>query len=310
MVHEVHREPVEEFAVRGRRALHAEILRRLQEPGAEVRLPHPVHRHARGGRGVASRQPAGKGEAGIDRSGRQRMQRLGNPGGHLVGGLEPVAALEHVGRPLRFVDPITGAGHQGECRCPSRPLPPQRLDFRVGVLELGDRRAPVAEHRGHLGRRTSVGGNLEDLSDIGRDGVGHCLGVGRHAQAEPAKVVVLIVVRIVATVVLHELEQQHRALGELHRLLRDEHGLPSHIASTRPGINAPRGVLLAIDRQGHRTVGALVAAVLLPVLGLEFRLQRPFLVGEIRGRLHKLHGDLVGRVGRVGRLHLELAERR
>ena len=66
LVHELDRQPVEQFGMRRRLALRAEVLARLDEAAAEQRFPEPVHRHARrraGCRGSRASAPARAGSA-------------------------------------------------------------------------------------------------------------------------------------------------------------------------------------------------------------------------------------------------------
>ena len=59
-LHELDRQPVEQLRVRRRRALTAEVVLGLDNPSAEVLLPHAIDGHARGQRVTRIHQPAGK----------------------------------------------------------------------------------------------------------------------------------------------------------------------------------------------------------------------------------------------------------
>src|SRR5690242_10754657 len=55
--HELRRQPIEQFGMRGQLALPAEIVRRGYDPAAEVPLPDSIHHHAGGERMVRLRKP-------------------------------------------------------------------------------------------------------------------------------------------------------------------------------------------------------------------------------------------------------------
>ena len=76
LVHELHRQPVEQFGMRRQFALDAEILRRPDEAAAEQLRPPAIHRHARGQRIVARDQPAREIEA---RARLASLARAGSP---------------------------------------------------------------------------------------------------------------------------------------------------------------------------------------------------------------------------------------
>ena len=72
--HELRRQPVEQFGVRGPFAGHAEIVDGPDDATSEVVLPDPVHHDSRGERMVRPRQPASESEtaARLSRSGISR----------------------------------------------------------------------------------------------------------------------------------------------------------------------------------------------------------------------------------------------
>ena len=57
VAHELRRQPVQQFRIRRPLALRAEIFHGLHQPHAEIHLPEPVHRHARGQRVRRIHQP-------------------------------------------------------------------------------------------------------------------------------------------------------------------------------------------------------------------------------------------------------------
>ena len=59
MLDKILREPVEQFGVRGRRSLQAQIIRRADDSRAKHHLPNAIHRHASEQRIRWGRQPLG-----------------------------------------------------------------------------------------------------------------------------------------------------------------------------------------------------------------------------------------------------------
>src|SRR5262249_10888037 len=75
---------------------------------------------------------------------------------------------------------------------------------------------------------------------------------GGTLDAKAAGLVVLIVIAVPAAVVLRQLEFQLRSARKLNRLFEHKYGLARHIAAAGADIDAPRGVVLAIDRVRDR----------------------------------------------------------
>ena len=124
----------------------------------------------------------------------------------------------------------------------------QRASIRVvGLLEFGDGRPPVGEDDGLLGGRPPGGGMARISRTLPRERVGDRVLGGRHAQAEPAEVALLVVVVVPAAVLAHQVERQDRAGGEGDLLLGDEDRLTVRVAAAGAGVDAPGGVLLAVD---------------------------------------------------------------
>ena len=71
---ELRRQPVEQFRMRGRCALRAEVIFRLDDAQPEMPLPDAIDRHSRRERIGAVHQPAGK----IEPRGKARIERGGN----------------------------------------------------------------------------------------------------------------------------------------------------------------------------------------------------------------------------------------
>ena len=100
-----------------------------------------------------------------------------------------------------------------------------------------------------------------------------------------------------------ELKLQDRPLRKGHRLFGHKDRLAGLVASPRSRIDAPGGLLLAIDGMGHRAISALFIGTV-----VKFRLQRFRLIRKVGGRLNELHGDLVGRIFWIRGGDLELTE--
>src|SRR5687768_14068020 len=103
---------------------------------------------------------------------------------------------------------------------------PQCLDLSVRVFPVSDCRAPITEHSGDLDRRSLLARDFEDVANFLWHGVGLRSAVGfRGADAEPAEIVVHMVVAVPATVILVQSNTPVSAIGESRRLFRDEHRL-------------------------------------------------------------------------------------
>ena len=100
------------------------------------------------------------------------------------------------------------------------------------------------------------------------------------------------------------MELQHCAVGEGDVGGGDEDGLAILIAAARASIDAPGGVLLAIDGEFDRAGDAP------PVrLVVEVRLEHPLLVGVVSGGFGELDRKLVGWSVRVDCVHVKLGQR-
>ena len=128
--------------MRRRLALRAEVLAGRDEAGAEVGLPDAVDERARGRRRLADRRATARTSgASAARSAGSGCRNAGTPGSIGLAGLQEVAALEQArrrasrSRASRTSCDVAGSG----CCLP------ERLDLVVGLLPLGDGRAPVAE---------------------------------------------------------------------------------------------------------------------------------------------------------------------
>ena len=120
---------------------------------------------------------------------------------------------------------------------------------------------------------------------------------------------VLVIVRVVAAVVLLELEVEHDTIGERERFLGDKDRLARNVAAAGSGVDPPGRVAFSINRVFNRAVDAFVAAVAFPVFRLELGFEQFFCVGVVRRCLDEFNFDFVGWDLQIHRFHLELAQR-
>src|SRR6185295_19581484 len=97
-----------------------------------------------------------------------------------------------------------------------------------------------------------VGGNREDRADRGGQRVGLRRRGARHRQPEAPEIAVLVVVAVPAAVVLLQEKDQDRAALIGDGLLGDEDRLARMVAAARADVDAPGGLVLAVDRERHR----------------------------------------------------------
>ena len=276
-------------------------------PRSSLMLTNPVPKYACQTRLTNARavvgdlpvdQPAGERQPRRLAAVGKRVQEGGHTGGDLLAGLEPVAPLEHRRRAALL------ASHQGQRGRSLGPLLEEGLDPLVGLLEFGDDRPPVGEDDGLLGGRPPGGRDGQDLPHPLGERVGdRVLGRG-HAQAEPAEVGLLVVVVVPASVLAHEAEREDRAGGEGDVLLGDEDRLSVGVATAGAGVDAPGGVLLAVDGELDPAGDPLAAR---PVV--ERGLEVAVLVRVVGRRLDQLDPALLLRRPGVGGLDLELGQR-
>ena len=280
VLHQVHGQPVQQFGVRRRLRLLAQVLGGGHNARPEVGLPNAVHHAPRHGRRLAVHHPLGKLQP-VHRPFRlcRRVQERRGPGLYCFAGLQEVAAHQQVRLAHLFA-----LGHH-QLRRPRRVLTPQRLNLVIGLLPFGHGRAVAGE------------GQRRDRFGIGR--------VGRR-QTEPAQVVVHVVVGVPPAVPLGQEHFQHRAFGEVHRLGEHEDGLARLIAAARPFVDAPGGLFNAIDgeidRPGHPALAGLV-----PEGAGNLRFRRV----HVGRRAGDFHFERLGVLGPGGRgLHFEFSQRR
>ena len=91
--------------------------------------------------------------------------------------------------------------------------------------------------------------------------------------------------------VLHQVKVEHDAIGEAERLFRNEDGFARLVAPAGAGIDAPRRVVLAVNRKFNRAVDALFIRLV-----IKLRFQFLLRIAVVGGGLDKLHPKLVRRV--------------
>ena len=244
VVHEFDGQPVEQFRMRRRLALRAEVFGRRHQAGAEVRLPDAIDDRAGRGRRAAIDQPAGEVEprraASSARS--SGCRNAGTPG------VTSSAGSRKSPRSSRCVSRGSSRSTSTSCVVPARMTLPQRLDPPIRFLPLGHGRPPVAEHASPSARRALGGWHRQDRR-ARRPAADRPTAFSARGdrEAEAAEVVVLVVVAVPAAVILHELERQPHAAGSFERLLEHEHGLARHVAAAGADVDAPGRVVVAVD---------------------------------------------------------------
>ncbi len=172
----------------------------------------------------------------------QRLQEARHARRHGPLRLEEIASLAARGSSAAF-----RVHSSTNCDAAFGMLPPERFDRVVGLFPLGNRRPPVAEDRGNLGRRPLFPRDRQDLADVLRQRIGRRVRRVGDRQAEAAQIVVLIVVAVPAAVLLAEGKRQHRAAGKGDRFLRDKDGLTRLVAAAGTDVDAPGRFVVAID---------------------------------------------------------------
>ena len=141
MIHEIHRQPIQQLGMRRRVALRAQVLGRHHQADAEVRLPERDSPASARSSASGDRRASGRTRADSrGSSSRERMQERRHARLHFLRRREEIAAIESMRLPrhLAFAD--------DQLRCAVRMLLPERFDLRVRFLPLRHRRPPIAEH--------------------------------------------------------------------------------------------------------------------------------------------------------------------
>jgi hypothetical protein len=120
-----------------------------------------------------------------------------------------------------------------------------------------------------LRRRSLVAWNRKDFADLCRQRIGD--GRLRRGQrnAEPAEQIILMVVTVPAAVVLRERDRKRRWAVDVDRFLESKYRIARLIAAAVACVDAPGGLVLAIDRKLYRADDALPTGAV-----VERRLQR------------------------------------
>ena len=103
--------------------------------------------------------------------------------------------------------------------------------------------------------------------------------------------------------VLHQSEIQHHTVGERERLVGKKNSFARLIAPPRSGVDTPRGVVLAVNRELDRAVNSLLVGLV-----VKLRLEVLFQIAVVGSGFDEFHFDLVGRFPQVNRFDLELAQ--
>ena len=130
-----------------------------------------------------------------------------------------------------------------------RPLLPQGFDAFVCRLKFSDRRSPVRKQRVLLCGGALFARNRQRGSDKSGKRIGDRSGTRCCRDAEATEVVIHVVVAVPTAVHLLERDFQHGPIFIRDRLLKNEDRVARLIASARSSVDAPRGVVLAVDRE-------------------------------------------------------------
>jgi hypothetical protein len=111
---------------------------------------------------------------------------------------------------------------------------------------------------------------------------------------------VLVIVRIPASMILFELEGENYSIGELKWLLWNKNRLSCLIPPARACINSPGSIVLSINREFNGPIDALLSGAI-----IKFRFQRFLCVRKIRCCLYELYCLPFSWFLRVGRFDLK-----
>ena len=304
VLHEIHRQPVEQLAVRRLGRARAEVLRRLDNADAEHRLPQPVHRHARGERRAFIREPLRERETRGRRILGQRMQRRGHVRQHGFPALVPRAAVQAVRLARIFATPfgeMQNGGHRFGIILPELP------DRVVEALQFRHRGSPGIEDGLGLLRRAFIRRNKHrQHRRISR--VVH-LRIRRLCErdAEMADLRVLRAV-VIATVIGEQSNLELGARRQSQRWCKLRHGDGLRVPPSGAAIRAPRRVLVAVGQKCRRpaqTAIVLVARLIFPfrlhachgLLGIAARVDELQLFPFLAARSFRFHGEFRERPG-------------
>ena len=177
------------------------------------------------------------------------MQEGRHAKGHFVSRFEPIAAFEQISSAPCVFGSMTLPGDECQRRSAFRPLLPKRLDLIVRFLEIRNGGAPKAEFRSDLRGCPFVPRRFENFPHRGWQRVGGHIGADGDAEAEAAQIMVLIIIGIPTAMLLRQPKIELDAIGKRERFLRNENVLAGLITPARPRVDAPGGVILAVNRE-------------------------------------------------------------
>ena len=152
---------------------------------------------------------------------------------------------------------------------------PQSFDSIICLLEFGHGGSPVRKNGRNLKGTPLVARHSKDFANVRRHGIRHRIRCPADTQSPSAKIMILIVIRVIAPVLLVQVKGQHDAVSKLQWLVRNKNGLASHIPAAGTRINPPSRIVFAINRQLDRSIGSLVPFLLIPTFRLKLRFEPP-----------------------------------
>src|SRR5687767_9439917 len=163
----------------------------------------------------------------------------------------------------------------------------------------------MTEDGGNLGRRSFLARNIrDDLADLFRQRIGSDVRGARYAQAKTAQIVVHVIVAVPAAVILREPEREDRAITEADGFFGNEYGFAVLISAAGAGVDAPGGVVIAIDGHFDRAGDAIVGGLV-----VEVRFELALRIAVIGAGFRDLDGNFVGGIAGIGRFDFEFGER-
>ena len=185
-LHELDRQPIEQFPIGSRGRLHPEVFNALHQSDPKILLPEPIDGYACGRGRAGIHQPTSECEAGIIGTGGQRMQERGRPMSDFAIRFQPVPAPEQSGGHATFSRPLPLSRREHQRRSSLRPLLPQRLNPCVYLSKVCLSGPPIGEHRTILSRRPPLRRGLHyNLAHGCRQWIRHRIGGRRNRKTEP-----------------------------------------------------------------------------------------------------------------------------
>src|SRR5438874_10810926 len=299
VLHKVAGKLIEQLRMRWRVALHAEIFGRGQNSGAEITLPDAIDHHAGGGRRFGIREPFSECKARAVGILWQRMEESRHAGSDGFGRLEPISTTKKMCFARLF------ARQQGQRSRAVRIFFPKVIDLCVRLFPIGHCGSPITELGGDLEWRALFSRDFEHVADFLRQRIGfHGATGGSRADAEPAEIVVHMVIAVPAAVILTQADAPEDVIGQRDRFVADEDGLAVLITPPWTDVDSPGRFLVAVDSKFNGAGGTAVGALV-----VEVRFERTFRLLDVGGGLFPFYFYFISREFCVCGFHQKFAQR-